>query len=228
MNSVDVETVEQLIGYVYKDKKLLVRALTHPSKESDCNKNYQTLEFLGDSIVDFIVAEQLMKQYPDSPEGTLTKLRASTVSEAPLSRAVEALGVCDFLICGTGEKRTEIWKHDSVKSDIFESLTASIYLDGGFEQAKSFVLFALKNELNNAVCTNDNVDAKSRLNEVAAKNGWTVEYVLGSESGPKHKPVFKFSVLLNGKEAGKGQGRTKHEAQQNAADSALSYVSQNL
>lgn len=142
--------IESRIGYTFRDGALLERALTHGSAESDPEKNYQSLEFLGDSILSFVVAKKLVELYPAANEGLLTKMRACIVSEQPLAETVTALGISENLRVGEGEKKNRLHEHDSIKSDIYESVVAAIYLDGGLKNAEKFVLKTLSEHIRNA------------------------------------------------------------------------------
>ena len=130
--------IEEKIGYTFRDGALLERAFTHAS--ASVRDNYQNLEFLGDSVLGFIVSRTLYSEYADTDEGSLTKMRAAVVSERPLAAAIDRLGVAEELITGESEKKNGVSDHSSVKCDLFESLTAAIYLDGGLDEAEKFVL----------------------------------------------------------------------------------------
>lgn len=223
---IDKSGIESKIGYTFKDDTLLTRALTHGSAESDPNKNYQRLEFLGDSIVDFIVAKHLMEIYEAESEGALTRMRSAIVSEQPLADAMTALGIAQNLIVGSGEKKQGIAELDSIKADLFEAITAAIYLDSGsIEASQTFVLTAL----NAAFASSDKAkkmsDPKSEINEYAAKHSVEAEYVELEKSGPAHDLYFKYCVKINGDVMGEGEGKTKREAQQNAASNAIKSIS---
>lgn len=213
--------IEKKIGYVFKDKKLLERAFTHGSAKAAARENYQSLEFLGDSILDFVIAKRLMELYPDAHEGELTKLRANIVSRNPLAEEVEKLALADYLIVGKGESRQNIASQTKIKSDIFESVIGAIYLDSGeLSCAENFILDKLSLYIIGKNRESKAVDYKSVLNEYASKHDLKAEYRQLEKSGAPHEPVFKFAVLLNGKPAGEGSGSTKREAQQNAAEQA--------
>ena len=137
--------IEEKIGYTFRDGALLERAFTHAS--ASVRDNYQNLEFLGDSVLGFIVSRTLYSEYADTDEGSLTKMRAAVVSERPLAAAIDRLGVAEELITGESEKKNGVSDHSSVKCDLFESLTAAIYLDGGLDEAEKFVLGALSEEI---------------------------------------------------------------------------------
>ena len=214
--------IEEKIGYTFRDGALLERAFTHAS--ASARDNYQNLEFLGDSVLGFIVSRTLYSEYADTDEGSLTKMRAAVVSERPLAAAIDRLGVAEELITGESEKKNGVSDHSSVKCDLFESLTAAIYLDGGLDEAEKFVLGALSEEIAAAADSAKRSDAKSRINEYAMKRGVSAEYREEKRTGAPHMPVFTFSLLLGGELAGEGSGTSKREAQQAAAREALGRI----
>lgn len=214
--------IEEKIGYTFRDGALLERAFTHAS--ASARDNYQNLEFLGDSVLGFIVSRTLYSEYADTDEGSLTKMRAAVVSERPLAAAIDRLGVAEELITGESEKKNGVSDHSSVKCDLFESLTAAIYLDGGLDEAEKFVLGALSKEIAAAADSAKRSDAKSRINEYAMKKGVSAEYREEKRTGAPHMPVFTFSLLLGGEVAGEGSGTSKREAQQAAAREALGRI----
>lgn len=214
--------IEEKIGYTFRDGALLERAFTHAS--ASARDNYQNLEFLGDSVLGFIVSRTLYSEYADTDEGSLTKMRAAVVSERPLAAAIDRLGVAEELITGESEKKNGVSDHSSVKCDLFESLTAAIYLDGGLDEAERFVLGALSEEIAAAADSARRSDAKSRINEYAMKKGVSAEYREEKRTGAPHMPVFTFSLLLGGEVAGEGSGTSKRAAQQAAAREALGRI----
>ena len=216
------KNIEEKIGYTFRDGALLERAFTHAS--ASVRDNYQNLEFLGDSVLGFIVSRTLYSEYADTDEGSLTKMRAAVVSERPLAAAIDRLGVAEELITGESEKKNGVSDHSSVKCDLFESLTAAIYLDGGLDEAEKFVLGALSEEIAAAADSAKRSDAKSRINEYAMKKGVSAEYREEKRTGAPHMPVFTFSLLLGGEVAGEGSGTSKRAAQQAAAREALGRI----
>lgn len=214
--------IEENIGYTFRDGALLERAFTHAS--ASVRDNYQNLEFLGDSVLGFIVSRTLYSEYADTDEGSLTKMRAAVVSERPLAAAIDRLGVAEELITGESEKKNGVSDHSSVKCDLFESLTAAIYLDGGLDEAEKFVLGALSEEIAAAADSAKRSDAKSRINEYAMRKGVSAEYREEKRTGAPHMPVFTFSLLLGGEVAGEGSGTSKRAAQQAAAREALGRI----
>ena len=192
MEEKDIKKIEKIVGYTFKDKSLLERALTHGSASKNALENYQSLEFLGDSILDFIAAKRPMEINPNAHEGALTRIRASIVSKEPLAEEVKKLGLEKYLIVGKGENLAYISSQEKIMSDLFESMIAAIYLDSkSIDVAEQFILSKLA-DLFNGKCT-----------------------------GPAHNPNFVVEVKINTFTAGVGKGKTKREAEQNAAKVAL-------
>lgn len=218
-----LEKLQQSVGYKFKDERLLQRALTHTSYANECNeghnKSNERLEFLGDSVLGIITAEHFYLNYKNLPEGELTKLRAATVCENSLSSFARQLGLGEYLLLGKGEMCTGGNDRPSILADAFEALIAAIYLDGGIEEAKKFVL----KYVDKAVEEHRGFkDYKTVLQEVIQKNpGEIIEYVLVKESGPDHNKRFEVEVHLNSNVIGRGIGTSKKKAEQLAAKEAL-------
>ena len=218
-----LEKLQQSVGYKFKDERLLQRALTHTSYANECNeghnKSNERLEFLGDSVLGIITAEHFYLNFKDLPEGELTKLRAATVCENSLSSFARQLGLGEYLLLGKGEMCTGGSDRPSILADAFEALIAAIYLDGGIEEAKKFVL----KYVDKAVEEHRGFkDYKTVLQEVIQKNpGEVIEYMLVKESGPDHNKRFEVEVHLNSNVIGKGVGTSKKKAEQLAAKEAL-------
>ena len=218
-----LEKLQQSVGYKFKDERLLQRALTHTSYANECNEGHnrsnERLEFLGDSVLGIITAEHFYLNFKDLPEGELTKLRAATVCENSLSSFARQLGLGEYLLLGKGEMCTGGSDRPSILADAFEALIAAIYLDGGIEEAKKFVL----KYVDKAVEEHRGFkDYKTVLQEVIQKNpGEVIEYVLVKESGPDHNKRFEVEVHLNSNVIGKGVGTSKKKAEQLAAKEAL-------
>ncbi|NLZ25645.1 MAG: ribonuclease III [Clostridiales bacterium] len=211
--------IEKAIGYEFKNKELLKRAFTHGSYPD--GKSYQNIGFLGDSILDFIVAKVLFECFDDHSEGYLSKLRAQIVSEKPLADAINRLGVSKYLFVGTGEKKQNISSLPSVESDLYEAIVGAIFLDSGIKEAEDFILRTLYGQINLSAKSQTTHDYKSKLNEYALKNSLVHRYEMISGEGPAHNPMFTFAVYINDIKMGEGKGKTKKEAQQNAAKAAL-------
>lgn len=212
---------ERRIGYEFKDKSLLKRALTHSSYANEKGTGLQNerLEFLGDSVLGFITAEYLFDHYKDKAEGDLTKKRAYAVCEKTLFGYAEKIGLGDMILLGRGEERTGGRHRPSVVSDAFEAVIAAIYLDGGIENARKFVLpfIEIASEAKPVF-----KDYKSTLQEVLQQNPTEkFEYIVVGESGPDHNKEFIVEVHLNSNVIGTGKGSSKKRAEQEAARSAL-------
>lgn len=206
--------VEEIIGHTFKNKDLLVRALTHTSYAHENNTgSYQSLEFLGDSILDFVVAEYLIKHFPKAREGDLTRKRSKVVSMPPLADIIDDMGLTEYI--KTSSKTNPSRK---IKSDLFESLVAAIYYDSGMAKAKNFIIKFLGDKMMGDI-TDD--DYKSRLYEITTKRGLKLIFKLVSADGPQHSPLYKYEVIINGKVKGAGESMTKKAAQQEAARQAL-------
>ena len=219
--------LQKRIGYKFNDTRLLTLALTHSSYANEhkskgvvCNER---LEFMGDSVLGFICAELLYCKFPSKPEGELSKLRSSLVCETALDGYAKEMGLGVFLLLGHGEDLAGGRNRPSILSDAFEALIAAIYMDGGIEHAKKFVLPYLEKAIADDVKTHAlNRDYKTALQEIAQKNpGEIIKYAVVSESRPDHNKSFEVSVYLNSNLLATGNGRSKKEAEQDAAHKAL-------
>ena len=220
------EMLQERIGYTFRNTELLSEALTHSSY---CNENKrrkiesnERLEFLGDSILSVITAEYLFSAFPGEDEGFLTKTRAALVCETTLAVLASEIGLGDLMSFGHGEIISGGGKkRKSIIADAFEALLAAIYLDSGMEQVKSFLLPRLIRMLE-TVSKNGNEDYKSMLQRIVQQTPEEkLYYVEKGEEGPPHDRVFYFDVFLNSNLLGTGAGRTKREAEQQAAKHAL-------
>lgn len=219
----DYEKLESNIGYCFKDKDLLINALTHTSYANEHKhkgmKDNERLEFLGDAVLELVSSEYLYKNMKDMPEGKMTKLRASLVCEPTLAMDAREIDLEDFIYLGKGEDETGGRKRDSIVSDAFEALIGAIFLDGGIEEAKYFILkFALNDIEKKKLFYDSKTVLQERVNSV--KNGNLV-YEIIKEWGPDHNKTYEAATKLNGKIIGKGQGHTKKAAEQQAAFDAL-------
>ena len=218
-----MEEVEKIIHYTFKNKKLLKQAFTHSSYANEkklgklgCNER---LEFLGDAVLELISSDFLYKRFDQVPEGELTKKRASLVCEPSLAYCARQFGLPEFLLLGKGENMTGGRNRDSIVSDATEALLGAIYLDGGFANAKEFVLKFILNDIERKQLF---YDSKTILQEMVQENGiQPIEYVLTGESGPDHDKQFTVEVHINGVAAGEGTGHTKKAAEQAAAYQAI-------
>ena len=217
---------EKLIGYRFRDKSLLETALTHSSfaNEHKC-KSYERLEFLGDSVLGFVTAQDRFEHFPQLPEGRLTRTRAALVCERSLCGFSKSLEVGDFLRLSHGEQHSGGRERPSILADVFESTTAAIYLDSGdLEEARKFILrFIAPAAKTQSV--KPFKDYKTTLQEIVQQNPEErLEYVTTGESGPDHDKHFTVEVHLNSNVIGRGGGRSKKEAEQQAAREALQWM----
>ena len=222
------EELEEIIGYHFKNKHYLTQALTHSSYANEkklgklgCNER---LEFLGDAVLELISSDFLYAKFTQVPEGELTKKRASLVCEPSLAYCARQFGLPEYLLLGRGEDMTGGRMRDSIVSDATEALLGAIYLDGGFERAREFVLKFILNDIERKQLF---YDSKTILQELVQEDGkQPVEYVLTGESGPDHNKQFEVEVRINGIPAGNGAGHTKKAAEQAAAYQALRKIKQ--
>ena len=225
MNTKEMEELQKTIGYSFRNTDLLMTALTHSSYLNESKgkgvipEDNERLEFFGDAIIEFFVSEYLFSKYSGTPEGDMTKLRASMVCEQSLAECSRQIGLGRFLRMGKGEEATGGRERPSITSDAFEALTAAIYLDSGREAAEAFIREHLVHVLEHKTLF---FDAKTRLQEIIQKDpNAKLTYELISEDGPSHSKVFVTAVYLDGREIGRGQGHSKKSSQQDAAVHAI-------
>jgi len=219
----EFEKLENKIGYIFKDKSYIKLAVMHSSYGNDCKlgklHNNERLEFLGDAVLELSVSEALFEQYKNKPEGELTKMRASIVCEPTLAQVARDISLPDFLMLGRGEEHTGGRSRDSIISDALEALIGAIYLDGGFANAKEFIMKFIMNDIEEKQLF---YDSKTILQELMQKEcKETVHYELISESGPDHCKIFNVQAMLGDRILGKGEGKSKKSAEQKAAYEAL-------
>ena len=218
-----LEDVEKSIGYVFKDKQLLKTALTHTSYSYENNvDSNEKLEFLGDSILEFISSKYIFLEYPKLKEGEMTKVRATVVCEKSLYKIAKMHNFSDFLYLGKSEKQSGGKERPAILADSVEAIIAAIYLDGGIEQAEKFIIENLKVQIKMASKNVGEKDYKTVLQEKLQKNGDVkIEYEMIKETGPDHNKNFEFQVKCEGKVLAQGKGKSKKEAQMKAAKKAL-------
>lgn len=224
--NLDIEKLEKILGYTFSNKALGFLALSHSSYANERKgghlDSYERLEFLGDSIVNMIVSEYLYTNYSTLPEGELTRIRAIVVCEPTFFSCVKKLGLGDFLLLGKGEEMTGGRERVSILADIFEAITGAIYLDGSFDEAKGFALSQLKPIIADAVSGTVFMDYKTQLQEVLQKTSEAkISYIVEKETGPDHSKEFWVQVKNDSKILGRGKGKSKKEAEQNAAKEAI-------
>lgn len=218
-----VELLEERIGYRFQNIALLKQAITHSSftNEQKINKlkDYERLEFLGDAVLELVSSEFLFHENEKVQEGDLTKMRASMVCEPSLAFCARDLELGEFLLLGKGEENTGGRKRDSITSDAMEAVIGAIYLDGGMEEAKKFIYRFVLSDLENKQLF---YDSKTNLQEwIQGKLKKEFHYELLEETGPEHDKTFRVEVVMENEVIGKGEGRTKKAAEQQAAYEAL-------
>jgi len=218
--------LERTIGYTFKNSELLTTALTHSSyvnesKDSNCQCN-ERLEFLGDSVLGFITAQKLYSEYSRFDEGDSSKIRAALVCEMSLAKYARQISLGEYMRFSRSEINSNGKNRDSAIGDAFEALIAAIYLDGGLDEAKRFVLPFIEANMDAAISGKLFKDFKTTLQEIVQKNkGEHLEYVLLKAEGPDHCRKFSVAVMLNSNCIGEGVGNSKKEAEQHAAEQAL-------
>lgn len=221
-----IDDFQKQIGYQFKDMELLELALTHSSctNENRSHQNNQRLEFLGDSVLSMVVADFLYNYFPKKAEGDLTKIRASLVCDRSLEKFGNKIELGRYLLLGKGEELSGGRTRMSNIEDAFEALVGAIYLDGGLQSARDFVYKFIPGQADMEHLYR-NVDYKTTLQEIIQKNPEEeVSYVLTGESGPDHDKRFEAEVHLNSNVIGKGEGRSKKQAEQMAAKQALALM----
>ena len=215
--NINISEVEDIILYKFKNKKLLLQALTHSSYSNEHNvESNERLEFLGDAVIEFIITEILFKEFKGK-EGELSKIRAMVVSEKPLADAVDRFGLTKYLIKGVGESKNTT-ESKAIKCDMFEAICGALYLDGGIDVVKTFFNKAV-GEIINSVKINGYIDdPKTKLQEMLKQA--KIVYST-SKSGPDHSPIYKTSVFINDVKMGTGEGGNKRSAEENAASKAI-------
>jgi ribonuclease-3 len=213
---------ERIVGRTFADRDLLRLALTHPSAADNGSAEgfYERLEFLGDSVLGFIIAEETFVRFPRMREGGMTRIKVSLVSGSMLSAVARDLGLADAIIVGGSEHGTGGRGLTSALEDAYEALTAAIYLDAGLEVAREWVLATLGPFITDKVATIQE-NPKSELQEIVQARGMSPSYETISQDGPPHDRTFTVEISIDGKRLGRGAGRTKREAEAAAASQAL-------
>ena len=220
-----MKKLEENIGYKFKDQNLLKTALTHTSYAYEHNvESNEKLEFLGDSILEFISSIYLFKNYKNLKEGEMTKVRATVVCEKSLYKIAKKHNFSDFLYLGKSEILSG-GDRPAILADSVEAVIAAIYLDGGLEQAKQFIISNLKEEIEIASKNVGQKDYKTVLQEKLQENGEVeIKYTILSETGPDHDKTFEAEVACNNEKLAKGKGKSKKQAEMEAAKKALEII----
>jgi ribonuclease III len=218
--------LEGIVGVTFADKQLLLSAITHRSylnehREATWDHN-ERLEFLGDAVLELVVTDFLFTKYPEKPEGELTAVRAALVNTISLSNSSEKLGLNDFLLMSKGEAKDIGRARQYILANTFEAVIGAIYMDQGYEQAKQFIANQLFAKTEEIVLKRLWQDAKSRFQELAQEQASiTPTYETISQDGPDHDRVFTVGVFLRKEKVAEGKGRSKQEAEQQAAEKAI-------
>ena len=223
----NLTTFQNKIGYMFRDIALLEKSLTHSSyfrgRGQSTGEDNERLEFLGDALLDAVIGEALYRRIPHGEEGKLSKLRALIVCENALARVARQLGVGEVLCLGHGEDQSGGRQRDSILADATEAIIGAVYLDGGFEPVKDMILMIFENTIHDAMEGKLHSDYKSEFQELIQlrRAGDNISYVPAGSEGPDHAKIFHVQLLVNETVMGEGSGKSKKEAEQNAAKQAI-------
>lgn len=222
----DFSPFETKLGVAFKDKRLLEQAFTHRSflneNRAAGREHNERLEFLGDAVLELVVSDFLFEKYPEKPEGDLTAYRAALVNTQSISDAASALGMNEYLLLSRGEAKDTGRARMIILANAFEALIGAIYLDQGYDAAKAFIAAQLFHKTDEVVEKRLWQDAKSRFQELSQEHhGVTPAYQILDQSGPDHNKSFVSGVYIGQELVAKGEGRSKQEAEQDAAQKGL-------
>ncbi len=230
----DLDELERCLDYHFKNPALLQQAITHKSYLNEARERSQSsaiggsggdnerLEFLGDAVLDLVISQDLLINYPDTPEGELSKMKARIVSEIALAKVARRLEIGRFLLLGRGEEITQGRTKPSLLANALEAILAAVYLDGGLESASHVIQRIFKDEIEDLHKTAAFTDYKTELQELCQRDYEILPtYTVLSESGPDHQKTFEVQISIKGNVYGRGIGRSKKEAEQRAAREAL-------
>ncbi len=223
-----LQDIQDSLRYAFHDSTLLLQALTHrsffPSPSKSTPLHNERLEFLGDAVLGLVISESVAEKFAQSSEGELSKIRAGLISRASLAQAAQRMNVGQWLQLGPGEETTHGREKPSLLSNALEAVIGAVYLDGGLEAARQVIQRMLAPEfdkIEKGKVPSIQSDYKTRLQEWAHQQGTNPVYRLIRESGPDHKKTFRVEVLVNGAVWGAGEGKTKKDAEQQAAQQAF-------
>jgi ribonuclease-3 len=226
MNS--IQEFEKKIGVEFKDKDLLLLALTHRSyvnEHKDTDSHNERLEFLGDAVLELITSDYLFSTYPERTEGDLTSFRAALVRTESLADTAQEIGVGEEMRLSKGEEDTGGRSKNYLLANALEAIIGAIYLDSGYEVARDFVHTHLLKKIDHIVANRLDIDSKTKIQELTqSKYKVTPSYEVIEEEGPDHDKRFTVVVKINGKEIGKGFGTSKQKAEEDAAKSGVEYI----
>ncbi len=219
--------LEDIIGYTFKDKELLLEALSHSSyinEQKHAKRTcYERLEFLGDAVLELASSTFLFKKYPTLSEGELSKFRATLVCEKALAPCARKIQLGSYILLGRGEKLSHGEDRDSMLCDVIEAVIGAIYLDAGFEEAKKFIFKFILTE--DSLIHHDFVDYKTKLQEmIQARTSEHISYEIVNTSGPDHDKQFDVIVSIGGRPVGTGRGHSRKNAEQDAAREAIEHI----
>jgi ribonuclease-3 len=222
----NLEIFEQKAGIEFRDKQLLQTAFTHRSYLNEHRgsliEHNERLEFLGDAVLELVVTEFLYKKYPKKPEGELTSLRSALVNFVTLAGVAENLDMNDYMLLSKGEKKDTGRAREVILANAIEALIGAIYLDGGYESAERFISKNILTLTEKIIREGKWIDAKSKFQEKAQEEtGITPRYETVGETGPDHDKHFRVAVFLGKEKIAEGEGKSKQEAEQDAASAAL-------
>lgn len=225
-NNQKVIELQNIVGYAFKEIERLRQAVTHSSFANEHRnmeiKDNERLEFLGDAILDLIISEYLFNKYPNMPEGDLSKIRASIVCEASLAKTAKNINLGEYILLGKGEEMTGGRTRASILADAFEAVTGAIFVDGEFEDVREFLTRTLIKEVDDIAIEDLYTDYKTLLQEnIQRESALPIRYEVVEEKGPDHDKNFYVAVLHGENCLGKGVGKSKKEAEQNAAKIAI-------
>ncbi len=223
----DFSSFAKKLGLSFNSPALLAEALTHRSYLNEhreyAGSHNERLEFLGDAVLELAATDFLFKKFPANPEGELTAYRAALVNTVSLAESAQALGINEYLLLSKGESKDTGRARDVILADAFEAIIGAIYLDRGLESAESFIAKNLYAKIDDVIAKRSYQDAKSRFQEIAQeKRGITPSYETLSEVGPDHDKRFTIGAFIGTEEIARGEGQSKQEAEQSAAEAGLS------
>ncbi len=224
-----LKQLQNIIGYKFNRCNIFNQSLTHSSFANEHRKikikHNERLEFLGDAVLEIVISDYIFNKYTNYKEGELTKLRATVVCETSLAKAAKKINIGKYILLGKGEENTGGRKRDSILADTFEAIIGAIYYDGGIDNSKKFILNNLKSIIVDAVNGKLFLDHKTQLQELLQKDSESIiKYDVVKQEGPDHNKIFHIEVKNKSRVLGRGVGRSKKEAEQSAAQSALSKV----
>lgn len=226
------KTLQKALGYSFKKQALLARAMTHKSYANEqrmpSDQHNERLEFLGDAVLELAVSELLMKRYPDFSEGDLSKMRAAIVNEKQLASLSRGFGLGDHLYLGKGEDQTSGREKSSLLADAYEAVLGAIYMDRGFKKASEVIQKHYLELLDSSPLESFYQDYKTELQEQSQSLFRAIpRYRLVAESGPDHDKIFQIEISIRNEVMGRGTGRSKKQAEQEAAKEALQKITEN-